>query len=101
MKTRHPRPTHPSDPHAIPPTPGSLAVGDELRKVAQTQVRTGEPPIAKATYERLIREGHSHENAIELIATVLAFEMFEILKARRPHDERAYAEALRRLPELP
>ena len=101
MKTRHPRPAQPSGPSAIPPTPDSLAVGEELRKVAQTQVRTGQPPIAKATYERLLREGHSHENAIELIATVLASEMYEILKAGRPHDERAYAEALRCLPDIP
>ena len=101
MKTRRPQPSHSPDPGAIPPTPGSLAVGEELRKVAQAQVRTGEPPIAKATYERLIHEGHSHENAIELIATVLAYEMYEILKTKRPHDERAYAGALRRLPDIP
>jgi hypothetical protein len=101
MNTRQPQSSPPPEPGAIPPTRGSLAVGEELRKVAQTQVRTGEPPIAKVTYERLIHEGHSHENAIELIATVLAVEMYEILKAMRPHDERAYAAALRRLPDIP
>jgi hypothetical protein len=101
MKKRPTQSTPPTNSGATPPTPESLAVGEELRAVASTQVRTGEPPIARVTYERLLHAGHSRENAIELIATVLALEMYEILKSGRPHDEHAYAEALGRLPDLP
>ena len=53
------------------------------------------------TFDRLIEEGYSEEQARTLIGYVVASEIFEILKYMKPYNHERYVEALRRLPELP
>ena len=78
-----------------------MRLGEDLRAVARQQVSSGNPPAARAAHVRLLVMGYSPEDAIELITTVLATEMYRILNEGRPFDEHAYSEALRRLPDLP
>ena len=47
------------------------------------------------------REGYSDAESVELIAAVLAAEMFYMLTQQRDHDRLRYAVMLKRLPELP
>ena len=70
-------------------------------EVVENQIRQLNPPATKETFDRLIREGHDHNEARRLIGCVVASEIFDILKNMEPYDEDRYVRALRRLPDLP
>jgi hypothetical protein len=69
--------------------------------VVHNQLRDGTPPETATTLERLIREGHSREQAMELIAAVVTSEIFGVLKEGRPYDGARYVAALHALPRMP
>ena len=75
--------------------------GEAIRQAVDNQLRDNDPPETRQTFERLIVEGHKEEAARELIAVVMAGEIFEIMKLGREFDLSGYVEALRRLPALP
>ena len=66
-----------------------------------SQLADNSPPEARATLDRLKEEGHSHDEAMDLIACVLAHEIFSALKSDRPADHASYVANLARLPDLP
>ena len=70
-------------------------------EVVENQLAGNDPPETKTTYERLIREGHSEEDAKKLIGCVIAAEMFYIMKQEKPFDNARFVEALNKLPEIP
>jgi hypothetical protein len=72
-----------------------------IHEVVENQLRDLNPPETKETFNRLIEEGYSEEQARTLIGYVVASEIFEILKYLKPYNHERYVEALRRLPELP
>lgn len=61
-----------------------------MLEVVENQLRDGTPPETKQTLDRLIKEGHSEEEAKRLIATVVASEIFGVLKQKRPYDQARY-----------
>jgi hypothetical protein len=71
-----------------------------MLEVVENQLRDGSPPETQETLDRLLAEGHSREQAVELIACVLAAEIFDMLKHRQPYDEARYLAGLRALPRL-
>src|SRR5437773_405662 len=77
----------------------------ELRRaileVVHNQLRDGKPPETRITRDRLMAEGYSREEALELIACAVTSEIFDVLKSRQPYDEARYLAALRALPRLP
>ena len=72
-----------------------------LMEVIQNQIRENNPPETGATLERLMAEGFSRQEAMDLIGQVLAAEIFEVLKDQREHDQEKYVKRLRDLPQLP
>jgi hypothetical protein len=72
-----------------------------IHEVVENQLRDLNPPETKETFNRLIEEGYSEEQARTLIGYVVASEIFEILKYLKPYNHERYVGALRRLPELP
>jgi hypothetical protein len=72
-----------------------------ILEVVDNQVRDGNPPAAKETFDRLVGEGIARDEARRLIGCVVASEIFDILKHLKPYDEDRYVKALRKLPELP
>ena len=72
-----------------------------ILEVVENQIRQLKPPATKETFDRLLREGHSQDEARRLIGCVVASEIFDILKTMQPYDEDRYMAALRNLPELP
>jgi len=72
-----------------------------LLETVDNQLRDNAPPETKETYKRLRRDGFSHQEARELIAAVLATEIYNILKYQRNYDEEKYVADLKRLPALP
>ncbi len=77
------------------------ALRQALMEVVRNQLRDGEPPETRATLDRLIAEGHSREQALELILGVVSSEIYDILKEGQPYNESRFVAALRALPQLP
>ena len=71
-----------------------------LFEAIEDQMRDGTPPETKRTFDRLVGEGHSKDDAMGLIATVLTFEMANVAGGEE-YDEDTYVRELRALPELP
>ncbi|MBN2428267.1 MAG: hypothetical protein JXK94_08025 [Deltaproteobacteria bacterium] len=72
-----------------------------ILEVVQNQIELNDPPETKATLDRLISEGFSESKAKELIGSVVAAEVFEVLKNSREFDKERFVIALKRLPEIP
>ncbi len=70
-------------------------------EIVDNQLRGNNPPETKETLERLMAEGRSRSEALELIACVVTTEIFEVLKFGRPYDNARFVEALKALPCLP
>jgi predicted secreted Zn-dependent protease len=76
-----------------------IFVREALFETIQNQIDKSNPKETKVTYDRLIREGRPHEEAMRLIAFVLVREMNDMLKAGRPFNEARYIKALKALPK--
>ena len=72
-----------------------------IMEIVGNQLRDGTPPEVRTTLDRLIDEGHTREQAKELIASVVSSEIFDILKEGQPYNEARYVGALQKLPQLP
>ena len=70
-------------------------------EVVHNQLSSNDPPETRQTLERLKAEGHSKDEAMELIACVAVDEIFGVLSQGRAYDHDRYVAALRALPELP
>jgi hypothetical protein len=79
----------------------SRVLNKAILQVVDNQIRDGNPPAAKETFDRLVGEGIARDEARRLIGCVVASEIFDILKHLQPYDENRYVKALRKLPELP
>ncbi|OGA68792.1 MAG: hypothetical protein A3F77_05180 [Betaproteobacteria bacterium RIFCSPLOWO2_12_FULL_67_28] len=70
-------------------------------EVIENQLRNNDPPETRKTLERLVGGGRARQEAIRLIACVLATELFTVMKSESPYDNARYIANLRRLPKLP
>ena len=59
----------------------------------ETQLAEGHV-AARAALERLLRDGLDRHDAVHAIGSVVAAEIFEVLRSKRPHDPKAYARKL-------
>ena len=74
---------------------------ERLLEAVQNQIDADSPPAARATFNKLTLVGYPAEEALELMAQVLAHEVSAMLDADRPFDLDWYEQALRALPTLP
>lgn len=72
-----------------------------ILEVVDNQLRQQEPPETKATYDRLLAEGYSNEEARRLIAVVLSSEIFTMMKNNEIFSRSRYVRMLHKLPQLP
>ncbi|HDS1791690.1 hypothetical protein I8746_13265 [Pseudomonas sp. USTB-Z] len=72
-----------------------------LTQAIENQIESGEPPAAKATFNKLTLVGYEREDILNLMAHVLAFEIDNMLVEDRAFNGEWYENALRALPELP
>ena len=70
-------------------------------EVVNNQLRDNDPPETNETLQRLISEGIPEKEAIELIGSVVCYEIFHVLKSNKPFNETRYVSALKKLPSLP
>jgi hypothetical protein len=83
-----------------------LTKGKNVRRrmmfdIVETQIQENEPPETKQTLNRLLEEGYSREEAMELIAIVVASEIYDVMKHQQPFNRNRFVERLEDLPELP
>jgi Domain of unknown function (DUF1841) len=72
-----------------------------ILEAVQNQITNNNPPETRQTYERLLREGKSEDDAKVLIASVVIVEIFEVVSHLEPFDHERFVQALNKLPELP
>ena len=77
------------------------ALKREILEVVNNQLERLDPPETKATYERLIANGISGQEARRLIGCVVSSEIFDVLKSQQPFDHARFVKALNKLPKLP
>ncbi len=70
-------------------------------EVVENQLQAGEPPETSETLARLVAQGRSRVEAMELIACVVCSEIFDLLKTNQPYDEARFVAGLRALPRMP
>lgn len=64
----------------------------------ETQIRDNDPPVTKATFKRLIAAGHDEASAKEMIASVIAEEIYLMLRENRTMNVESFASRLEMLP---
>ncbi len=74
---------------------------DAIFEAIQNQIRDNNPPITRETFNRLIAEGYSKNEAMKLIGFPLANEISEIMNNNQLFNEERYSQNLRNLPDLP
>ena len=70
-------------------------------EVVDNQLQANDPPETRQTFDRLISEGYSEEEAKELIGCAVTSEIFDVLKKQEPFNPQRFAKALNELPKLP
>ena len=83
------------------PDPDAKRVRAVLREVLEAQIRTGDPPEAKITLDRLVASGIPASEAWRLLSVVLMCELFDVLKDERSFDLKRYVAMLEALPKVP
>jgi hypothetical protein len=68
-----------------------------IHVVIENQIANGDPKETAQTVEALMRQGMSRHDAIHAVGTVLADEIFHILKDKRPFDEAGFVRKLKQL----
>jgi len=80
---------------------GNEVLHGAIMEVANNQINDNNPPETRQTLDRLIGEGHTEEDAKQLIGCVVVAEIFEVMKQGRAFDEPKFVAALEALPKLP
>ena len=83
------------------PDKGDNILGQAIFEIIENQIRDGTPPETKQTLDRLMSQGHTRNEAMRPIGSVVSSEIFDILKKRQPYNEERYVAALSALPKLP
>jgi len=68
-------------------------------EVVDNQLRGNDPPETRQTYDRLRGMGYSERDAKILIASAIAAETYEIIKAEEPYNRDRFIRNLERLPD--
>ena len=72
-----------------------------ILEVVNNQQKDLDPPETKQTYDRLIADGISDQEARRLIGCIVSSEIFDVLKQQQPFDHARFVKALNKLPKLP
>jgi Domain of unknown function (DUF1841). len=69
----------------------------EIHKIIEKQLSANDLPEVNQTLDRLIKSGLSRHESIHKIGTALAAEIYDIMKTRKPFDEKRYVNRLKKL----
>lgn len=72
-----------------------------LREAIENQIAADNPPATRATLNKLVLVGYERDDAVRLMALILAYEIENMLASNRSFDVDGYERMLRALPDLP
>ena len=75
--------------------------GEAILRAIRNQIRQNKPPETRETFDRLLGEGYSKDEAYRLIGCVLSAEIYDMMEEQRVFDEPLYVKRLQALPKLP
>jgi ribosomal protein S7 len=73
----------------------------QMLSIVDNQLESNDPPETASTLERLINEGWTKDEAKQLIAQCVAYEMFGIIKNQEEFNENRFLKNLKNLPNEP
>ena len=68
-------------------------------EVLDKQLAANDPPETKITYDRLLASGIEEEEVRRLIATVIAGEIYDVMKSQKPFNQERFVKHLNELPK--
>ena len=77
------------------------ALGATILEIVDNQLAEGTPAETRQTFDRLVQEGRTSEEARRLIGCVVVSEIFQVMQRGESYDEARFVAALHRLPRLP
>ncbi len=81
--------------------PADPVLNAALLEIVDNQLADGKPPETRQTFDRLVRDGYSPDEARGLIGCVVISEISEVMRREEEYDEARFVAALHRLPRLP
>lgn len=69
--------------------------------VVDNQIRNDDPPETRQTFNRLISQGISEEDAKIYIGQAVCVEIWDIMRNRKEFNKERFIRNLKRLPEEP
>jgi len=69
--------------------------------VVDNQIRNDDPPETRQTFNRLISQGISEEDAKIYIGQAVCVEIWDIMRNRKEFNKERFVRNLKRLPEEP
>ncbi len=72
---------------------------ESILEVVDNQLKSGDPPETKQTFNRLIGEGISEKDAMIYIGQAVAVEIFNVMKYGETFNLERYRNNLSRLPD--
>ena len=72
-----------------------------ILEIVDNQLKDNTPPETNETYQRLMKQGYSPEEARELIGAVVSSEIFEVMKNQQTYNQKRFIKALHKLPKMP
>ena len=66
-------------------------------KSVETQIRDNDPPATKSTFERLVANGHDEQESKEMIAAIIAEEIYLMMNDNRKITEEMFTARLEEL----
>ncbi len=70
-------------------------------KIVDNQLRANDPPETRETFDRLVAQGISEDDAKIYIAQAVCVETYDILKHNTTFNLERYVKSLQRLPKEP
>lgn len=68
-----------------------------ILEVVENQIREKDPPETEQTLNRLMDNGYSREHAVEMIASVVVKEIWDIMSDKRYFNEKKFVKQLKKL----
>ena len=79
----------------------NFQLDEGMQNVVKNQIRQNDPPETKQTFDRLIIEGFSEDEAMRQLGQVVAAEIYDVMKSNKPFNQERYIERLKNLPHKP
>ncbi|HEX9827872.1 MAG TPA: hypothetical protein VGA80_14830 [Flavobacteriaceae bacterium] len=74
---------------------------EQIFEIIKNQLRDNDPPETKVTYDRLRKQGFDDFQTRQMIGQCIAVELFEVIRFKKPYNNKRYIVNLKKLPTEP